>query len=106
MEVTIGNTSVEKFIKNLDKELIAKALRTIELLERFGNRLGMPHSKSMAVGIFELRVRGKKEIRILYCFHKHKIFLLHGFIKKTQKTSLHDMRIATKRMKDLKKYNI
>jgi len=45
----------------------------------------MPHSKSIGRGLFELRIRGKKEIRIIYCYHRNEIVLLKAFIKKTQK---------------------
>ncbi len=78
--------SVETFLSSLQNKEIAKVLRTIELLEEFGNNLGMPHSRHMADGLLELRVRGTREIRIFYCFHKNKAVLLHACIKKTQKT--------------------
>lgn len=67
------------------KKEIAKVIRTIELLEEFGNDLGMPHSRHMSDGLLELRVRGTREIRIFYCFHKNKAMLLNACIKKTQK---------------------
>ncbi len=78
--------SVEAFLESLNEKEIAKAIRTIELLEEFGNNLGMPHSKHLTDGLLELRIRGKREIRIFYCFNKNKAILLHAFIKKTQKT--------------------
>jgi len=79
-------SSVEVFIDSLYANEFAKVIRAIELLEEFENNLGMPHSKYLENGILELRIRGKREIRILYCFHKNSAFLLHAFIKKTQKT--------------------
>ncbi len=78
--------SVEQFLGSLSKKEIAKTIRTIELLEEFGNNLGMPHSKHLSDGLLELRVRGTRELRIFYTFHKNKAYLLHAFIKKTQKT--------------------
>ncbi len=77
---------VESFLESLTAKEIAKAIRTIELLEEFGNDLGMPHSKHMSDGLLELRIRGMREIRIFYCFHKNQAVLLHACIKKTQKT--------------------
>jgi phage-related protein len=77
---------VETFLESLNAKEIAKVIRTIELLEEFGNDLGMPHSKHMSDGLLELRIRGTREIRIFYCFHKNKAVLLHACIKKTQKT--------------------
>jgi phage-related protein len=78
--------SVKTFLSSLQNMEIAKVLRTVELLQEFGNNLGMPHSRHMAGGLLELRIRGTREIRIFYCFHKNKAVLLHACIKKTQKT--------------------
>jgi len=78
---------VETFLESLTPKEIAKVIRTIELLEEFGNNLGMPHSKHMlSDGLLELRIRGTRETRIFYCFHNNKAVLLHACIKKTQKT--------------------
>lgn len=77
---------VETFLESLDAKEIAKVIRTIELLEEFGNDLSMPHSRHMSDGLLELRIRGTREIRIFYCFHKKQAVLLHACIKKTQKT--------------------
>lgn len=78
--------AAEAFLHSLTEKEIAKALRTVELLEEFGNNLGMPHSRHMASGLLELRIRGMREIRIFYCFHKGKAVLLHAYIKKTRHT--------------------
>lgn len=86
--------SVEIFIEELSEKEIAKVIRTIELLEEFGNSLGMPHSKHMDDGLLELRIRGNREIRIFYCFNKNKAILLHACIKKTQKTPEKELRKA------------
>ena len=78
--------SVEAFLESLHEKEIAKVIRTTELLEEFGNNLGLPHSRHMSGGLLELRIRGTREIRVFYCFHKNKAVLLHACIKKTQKT--------------------
>jgi len=85
MEIQIFDESLEKFIKSLEKPTIAKVLRTIDLLELFGSQLGMPHAKKISNQLFELRIRGKQEVRVFYTFYKSKIVLLHGFIKKSAK---------------------
>ena len=79
------DADVEEFISSLEKQTIAKTLRTIDLLQRFGFALGMPHSKKVVEHLFELRVRGRQEVRIFYCFFENRIYLLMGFIKKSQK---------------------
>ncbi len=78
--------SIEAFLSSLTDKETAKVIRTIELLEEFGNDLGMPRSKHMSDALLELRIRGTREIRIFYCFHKNKAVLLNACIKKTQKT--------------------
>ena len=85
MEIIV-NESVVSLIESLQPSEMAKVLRTIDLLEQFGPDLGLPHSRHMTDGLLELRIRGKRELRIFYCFYERKTILLHGFIKKTQKT--------------------
>ena len=94
-------TGVEKFLKSLDKETAAKTAKTIDLLEKFGNELRMPHSKKVAAKIFELRVVGKSEVRILYTFHAGVAFLLHGFVKKTPKLLSKNLSAAIRKRKDI-----
>lgn len=100
MEVKI-DPEVEKFIASLEEQTIAKTLRTIDLLEKFGHQLGMPHSKKIIRELFELRIRGRQEIRISYCFHKATIHLLTGFVKKSQKIPDRELRKAENRYKAL-----
>jgi phage-related protein len=100
MDIRI-ETDVEKLIKSLEKPTIAKVLRTIDLLERFGHRLGMPHSKKMDDDFFELRVRGQQEIRIFYTFSNRRAILFYSFIKKTPKTPKNELRNAFKKLKNL-----
>ena len=99
MEIRIFNTSLEKFIKSLQKPTIAKILRTIDLLEKFGSKLGLPHTKKISVRLFELRIPGKQEIRIFYSFHKSQIYLLHGFVKKSQRIPRKEIKVAFQKLK-------
>lgn len=101
MEIHIFDSSLERFIKSLQKPTIAKLLRTIDLLEKFGQKLGPPHTKKISARLFELRIPGKQEVRILYSFHKSQIFLLHGFVKKSQKIPQKEIRVAIQKLKKL-----
>lgn len=101
MKITFFNQSIGDRIAKLDKPTTAKTLRTLDLLEKFGNELGMPHSKNIGANLFELRVQGKNKIRIIYCFHKNMIVLLHALIKKTQKIPKQDIFLAKKRLNSL-----
>jgi len=101
MEIRIFDTSFKKLIKSLQKPTIAKVLRTIDLLEQFGQKLGPPHTKKISAHLFELRVSGKQEVRIFYSFHKSQILLLHGFVKKSQKIPQKEIKIARQKLKTL-----
>ncbi len=98
MEVKFFDDLLEKFIGNLEKPTIAKVLRTIDLLGSFGQQLTMPHSKKVDSRLFELRVRGRQEVRILYIFHNGSAVLLHGFVKKTQKISKRELENARRKL--------
>ena len=99
MEIRILDASLERFIESLEKPTIAKVLRIIDLLEKFGQKLGLPHTKKISTHLFELRISGKQEIRIFYSFHKSQILLLHGFIKKSQKIPQKEIKIALQKLK-------
>ncbi|MBI4437898.1 type II toxin-antitoxin system RelE/ParE family toxin [Candidatus Uhrbacteria bacterium] len=98
MEIRFFHTEIEQFIATLEKSTIAKVLRTFDLLETFGYRLGMPHSKKIDTSLFELRIRGVQEVRFLYTFRKGEIVIvLHGFVKKSQKLALKERKLAQQR---------
>ena len=97
-ETNRGEKPVEKFINSLDPNTIAKVIHNIDLLEKYGNLLRMPHSRRLVKDLYELRVKGKEEIRILYTFKSRNIYLLHAFKKKSQKTPKREMAKALKRI--------
>lgn len=101
MDIQILDSSLEDFINKLDKPVISKTLRTIDLLEKFGRDLGLPHSKKVSARLFELRIHGAQNVRIFYTFHKSKIFLLHAFIKKSQKIPQRELNNAFQKLKNL-----
>lgn len=101
MEIIFFDKKIEIFVTKLEKPTIAKVLRTIDLLERFGNHLGMPHSKNINRNLFELRIRGQQEIRLIYTFHRNKAIILHGFLKKSQKTPKKELVIARQKLSTL-----
>ncbi|MCB9805833.1 type II toxin-antitoxin system RelE/ParE family toxin [Candidatus Nomurabacteria bacterium] len=105
MKIIILN-KVEKFFTSLNSKELAKLIRTIELLEEFGDKLGMPHSRHLSDGLIELRIRGKREVRVLYCFYKNKAVLLHAFIKKSQITVKKEIVYGKTVKNNLHKYNI
>lgn len=103
MEIQIYDKKLEKFILGLDNNSKAKVARTINLLEKFGPAIGMPHSKPIAKGIFELRIRGKQEIRIFYLFRNNTAILLHGYIKKSFRIPANELKAVFEKIKTLEK---
>lgn len=97
-ETKRGEKPVEEFILQQNSQAKAKIAHLIDLLEKYGPMLGMPHSKKLTSELYELRIRGKQEIRILYSFKKHNIYLLHAFKKQTQKTPHKEIEITLKRL--------
>jgi phage-related protein len=73
-------------------------------METFGPDLGMPHTRAMGYGLFELRMKATEGIaRVFYCtLIGRRIVFLHQFVKKTDKTPPKELRIARQRMKELK----
>lgn len=69
-----------------------------------GPNLGEPHTEAFGGGLFELRVKGAEGIaRVFYCtLVGRQIVMLHSFIKKTQKTPLHERKLAEARLKEMK----
>jgi phage-related protein len=102
-KVVFCSARVEREILALPEALVARFLRYAERLEAFGPDLGMPHTKPMGRGLFELRLKAKEGIgRVLYCtVPGRRIVMLHQFVKKTQKTPAREIEIARWRMKEL-----
>jgi len=70
----------------------------------YGPDLGMPHTRAMGSGLFELRLKGMEgTARVFYCtLSKRRIVMLHLFIKKSQKTPLKELAVALRRMKEVR----
>lgn len=96
---TDGTKPLGTFIKSLRKELRAKVVADLRLLEEFGNLAREPLSKELEDGIFELRTEESGDIvRILYFFDKGRIILCtNGFVKKQQKTPRSEIELAKQR---------
>lgn len=99
MNIRFFDTALERFIGSIEKSTIAKVLRTIDLLEMFGHKISFPHSKKVCSYLFELRIRGKQEVRIFYAFHNNEAILLHGFVKKSNHIPQKELRVALQKLR-------
>ena len=101
-----GEVPVRDFLESLPPKLRAKTFREIELLKDHGPDLREPHTKSIKgkenKGIYELRVKFSTDIsRIFYFSYTGSTFvLLHGFVKKTNKTPPREIERARKNKED------
>lgn len=101
-ETKRGEKPVDEFIKKQQTRGRSKIVHSIILLQDYGHMLGMPYAKALGNGLYELRVRGREELRVFYCFKKDRTaWLLHAFKKQTQKTPQKELDLALKRMKEL-----
>ena len=93
-----GKCPMQELLDSLEPKLLAKTLRSIDLLEKNGPLLREPYSKSLEDGIFELRTKqGSNITRVLYFFFiGKKVILTNGFVKKSQKTPKAEKVLAKK----------
>jgi phage-related protein len=97
------STAVERTILRLAPGLLARYVRLTDLMLEFGPALGMPHTRAMGGGLFELRVKGQEGIaRVFYgTAVAQRIIMLHVFIKKSQKTPPRELAIARWRLHEV-----
>ena len=102
--VTFFSDRVEAEILALPPGYVARFIRYAERMEIFGPDLGMPHTRAMGGGLFELRIKAAEGIaRVFYCtVVDRRIVVLHQFVKKSDKTPPKELEIARRRMKEVK----
>ena len=101
--VVFYSDRVESEVANMSPGFVARFVRFAERMEIYGPNLGMPHTKAMGDGLFELRLKGGEGIaRVFYCTRiGRRIVMLHHFIKKTEKIPAKELLIARTRMKEI-----
>jgi phage-related protein len=101
-----GTEPVRRWLKNLpaeDRRIIGVDIATVE----YGWPVGMPVCSPITSrhGLWEVRstLTGGRIARVLFCMHRGRMVLLHGFIKKTQQTSDRDLDLVVKRKKEIER---
>ena len=96
-----GNEPVREWLKDLpsaERKTVGDEIRAVQ----FGWPIGMPLVRKLKPGLWEVRVRlDERMARVLFSVLDGEAVLLHGFIKKSQKTPVADLETAMARMKTL-----
>ncbi len=98
-----GNEPVREWLLSLDnedKKTVGVDIKTVE----YGWPIGMPVCKPLGKGLYEVRshISSKRIARVIFIIIDNHMILLHGFIKKTQKTPKEEIALALKRVKEVK----
>ena len=79
------------------KKAIGEDIKTVQ----FGWPIGMPVVRKIGTGLWEIRTHIRDGIaRVFFTVDRDKMILLHGFVKKGQKTPLEDLAVTQQRKKD------
>ncbi len=97
-----GREPVRTWLKELtaeDRRRVGEDIATAE----FGWPLGMPLCRSLGKGLFEIRsdISDKRIARVIFAVFEGRMVLLHGFVKKSQKTPKAELELARKRQKEI-----
>ena len=97
-----GREPVRDWLKALgdeDRKIIGEDIKDVE----FSWPIGMPLVRPFGKGLWEVRsdLTQGRIARVLFCILDGHMVLLHGFIKKTQKTPDADLELAAKRKKEI-----
>jgi phage-related protein len=97
-----GNEPVREWLLTLPKEerqIIGEDMLKVQ----YCWPMGKPLVGSLGSGLWEVRSRlGDRIARVIFLVEGRTMVLLHGFIKKTQKTPTHELELAVKRKSQLK----
>lgn len=95
-----GREPVREWLRRLpveDRKILGEDIKDVE----FSWPIGMPLVRALGGGLWEVRsslTRGRIG-RVLFCVEGECMVLLHGFVKKTQKTPQRDIELALRRRK-------
>ena len=101
-EIVYYNDDVQQTLLEFPAGLQARYIHLTERMVVFGPALGMPHTRALGKGLFELRLKAREGIgRVFFCLRpRQRIVMLHSFVKKSAKTPAKELRVAKERMKE------
>lgn len=95
-----GAEPVRAWLRTLDaadRRTIGEDIKDVE----FAWPIGLPLVRALGRGLWEVRssLRRGRIARVIFCISGSRLVLLHGFIKKSQKTPQRDIELALARKK-------
>jgi phage-related protein len=97
-----GREPVREWLRSLDRDSRRSIGEDIKTLQ-FGWPVGMPLARKIEDGLWELRSMIRPGIaRTIFTVHRGTVVLLHGFVKKAQKTPPNELAIAKRRLAKLR----
>lgn len=103
---TTNESPIQDFLNSLEEIKQAKVLRIFQYITNYGLLSILPHIKKVTnTPLWEIRILGKDNIRIFYIStSENLVLILHGFIKKKQKTPTKEIKIALGRLEKWNRY--
>lgn len=97
-----GETPFGDFLDSLSPKQQAKIIRVLKTIEAYGLSTAIPHLKKITgTPFWEVRILGKDNIRAIYItLSSQSILILHGFLKKQNKTPKKELQLAQTRLQD------
>jgi phage-related protein len=97
-----GGEPLREWLRTLpseDRRTIGRDLAVIQ----YGWPVGMPLVRALGSGLWEVRssLPSRRIARMLFFVHENRIGVVHGFIKKTQRTRPDDLALARRRMAEM-----
>lgn len=91
--------AVNDFIEEFQPDIRAEAYRLIDLLAEHGHQLSMPYAKPIGGGLWELRLTGRPQVRMLYGFCDGVPVVVLAIVKQRSALRQGDLALARKRFK-------
>jgi phage-related protein len=103
-KITFYSPRVAAQLERWPDGILASCVRIVRMMQSQGPDIGMPHTRAIGAGLFEIRAKGREGIgRAFYCtVAGDRIIILHVLIKKTEQTPARDLETARARQREVR----
>jgi phage-related protein len=93
---------VSDFLDSITAKQQSKVIRVIMYIREYGLESVTTHTRKLTgTPLWEIRILGQDNIRVIYAILlNNSLLLLHGFVKKSQKTPTREIEKALLRLKE------